>query len=355
MKYFSLCDLIQISVEDSYPWVDTLFINAGLATVSAEPFTQCDGNVTINKVKNLNLTGVRTIGDGAYIGDRVYVDEKFGVRFERLADKKIYLEVTQECNEWLMIAIELILLAQGKTLVHAAAVEKDGNVILMPSWGGVGKTATVCCFVEKHNWKLLGDDLIIVDGKSAIPFLKPFVIYPYHKKLFPQLFNQNKDAHIVKNLAISALMSKAIPTVKRLTRPFPRLLAYLRKHNPQSMRVSPRKIFREEQLSRGGKINQVVWLERCTDKEVKYIFSSVSEIASKACMVTSVELFADKLNSIFHMGGCGLFSYDETIGKMHNLIRDLIDGTDCNVFEIPTEITIDCVGDVIYSGIVEKD
>ncbi len=355
MTYYSLCGLIEISVSDNYPWSDTLFINAGLAAPSKAPFPKHNGKIRINKVSDLDLSDVRSIGDGAYIGNGIYIDEHYGVRFERRSDTEIILKVTQECNEWLMISIELLLLVQNKTLIHAAAVEKDGSVLLMPSWGGVGKTATVCRFVQDHGWRLLGDDLIIIDGDHAIPFLKPFVIYPYHKKLFPQLFESGSDTHIVKNLGVSAMMSKAIPTVKRLTRPFPRVLAYLRKHNPQSMRVSPMKIFSKDQLSAGGAISKVVWLERCAGKDIISRKCGPSEIASKACMVSSVELFAEKLSSVFHMGGCGLFSYDETIGKLHGLLNDLFCKIDRAVLEIPLEVPIDQVGNTVYENVIEND
>lgn len=351
MTYYLLQNLIEISVSDTYIWKDTLFINGGLAEISEHSSFGCQNKIVIEKISALNLSNVRCIGDRVYIGENTYVDEQYGVRLERISQNEIHLKVTQECNEWLVITIELLLLSQNMTLLHAAAIEKDGEVLLLPSWGGVGKTATVCRFIQNYGWKLLGDDLIIIKDNQAIPFLKPFVIYPYHRNLFPQLFTAYSDKHIVKNLKINALMSKAIPTVKRLTRPFPRILAFLRKHNPQSMRVFPQDLFTTEQLSEGGSIKKIVWIERCVDSKILFRKSNASEMASKSCMVSSVEIFADHLNSIFHMGGCGLFSYDETIGKMQNLIYSLSNCVECAVLEIPIDISIEKIGNIVHDTV----
>jgi len=225
--------------------------------------------------------------------------------------------------------------------------------LLMPSWGGVGKTATVCRFVRDYGWRLLGDDLIIIGEGRADSFLKPFVIYPYHKELFPEAF-EAKDNHTVKNLSVSNLMSKMIPTVKRLLRPFPRMLAYLRKHNPQSMRVPPQKLFEAEQLSGGGIPYKTVWLERITEDTLNFRTAEVSEVVSRAVTVTSNELFAEKLNAVFHLCGCGVFDYSETFGRMYGILNETFGNTECYILEIPTSVKITEVGQIIYDKLKDN-
>lgn len=345
MKYYAIGNLVGIAVHECYPWDDTLFIN-GVAKEGLEAFACCSQKIYIHYHTSLNMENVRSIGDGAHIGHDTYVDQKYGVRIEKKPDGWS-LNVTQECNEWLVIAVQLSLLATNHTWIHGAALEKDGKVLLLPSWGGVGKTATVCQYVRKYGWKLLGDDLIIVGESSVYPFLKPFVIYPYHKDLFPELFNSG-EKHIVKNLAISNLMSKMIPGVKRVLRAFPRVLAYLRKHNPQSMRVLPHKLFSADKLSEGGKLEQVIWLERVTANETSFSQIAKEEILSKMITVSSVELFASKLESVFHMCGCGVVRYDEVFGKMHDIVANVTNNIPCYLLEIPTEVSITQIGEMIH-------
>lgn len=353
MKYFSIYDLVGIQVCDEYPWVDTLFITHGIAKEGKAAYDACQRKVHIIFKKQLPMSDVRFIGEGAYIGDNVYVDEQYSVRIEKTSDKLIRLLVSQECNEWLVIAIQLSFLSCGYTLLHAAALEKGGQVLLLPSWGGVGKTATVCRFVREHGWRLLGDDLVVLGHGEVKPFLKPFVIYPYHKDLFPELFRSGEN-HTVKNLTVSSMMSRMIPGVKRMLRPFPRVLAYLRKHNPQSMRVSPRKIFTEEQISEGGVSMRMVWLERSMKTEVFYGQISAETLSSKAVTVSCVELFAEKLESVYHMCGCGMLQYGEVFGRMHKIIRDEAEKVQCDLLEIPSSVEITDVGEIIYQNLMTE-
>jgi hypothetical protein len=348
MKYFLLGNYIEVSVDDSYPWFDTLGVNSKICKKKKGPSENIGAYIQVEKVNTLSLKDVRSIGSGYYIGENIYVDKEYGVRLERIAKNRLKLQVTQECNEWISITMELMFLQQDKTLIHAAGLEKDNEVLLFPSWGGVGKTATVCRYVNEYGWRLLGDDLVLVDKDKAEPLLKPFVIYPYHKDLFPQIFASGSDKHIVKNIKVSNMMSKAIPTVKRLTRPFPRLLAFMRKHNPQSLRVSPYDLFYREQLSKGGKVKQIVWLERTTKDTVNLRKCQPEEIASKMATVSAGEIFAAKLDCVFQMIGCGMFSYNETFGKLYGISLEVCDGKECAILEIPQSIAIDKVAEVIY-------
>lgn len=352
MRYYAIYDLVGIRVADEYPWVDTLFITHGVAVEGQQAYEACRRKIDVVFEKKLPMEDVRFIGDGAYIGNDVYVDEQYGVRIER-SELGLTLRVSQECNEWLVIALQLSLLECGRTLIHAAALEKDGQVLLLPSWGGVGKTATVCRFVREHGWRLLGDDLVILGDGQVKPFLKPFVIYPYHKDLFPELFSSGEN-HTVKNLKVSNMMSRMIPGVKRMLRPFPRVLAYLRKHNPQSMRVAPTKIFTPEQISDGGKVYRMVWLERSMKSDVFFGRIDGAALASKAVSVSSVELFAAKLESVYHMCGCGMLSYDDVFARMHRIICTEAQKVGCELLEIPTSVHITEVGGIIYQNLIEE-
>ena len=354
MKYYSLNCLVGIGVDDTYPWHDTLFFNNNLSSKDPMVYNSCQAFIEVRYQKELDLSDVRWIGDNAYIGGGIYVDKGYGVRVERLGSDHIIMTVSQECNEWLIILLELSLISLGYTMIHGAAVEREGAVYLMPSWGGVGKTATVCEFVRNQGWKLLGDDLIIVREGFAMPFLKPFVIYPYHKDLFPEVF-KTADNYTIKNNWLSGLMSKAIPTVKRVLRPFPRVLAFLRKHNPQSTRVSPYVLFESSQLSDGGVPVYTVWLERSRKESVQYNSVDAQEIESKTVAVTLSELFAAKLNDFYQMCGCGLFNFDETMNRMYRIIDATFRNTSCSVLEIPASVSINHVGEIVYRQIMKDE
>ena len=150
MRYYAIYDLVGVAVSDTYPWHETLFIN-GVAKEGETDYNACRQKIRISYCREIPLEDLRFIGDGNYISPSAYADKEYGVRIEKLEDGW-NLIVAQECNEWLVIAMELALLATNHTWVHAAALEKDGDVLLLPSWGGVGKTATVCRYVRNYGW-----------------------------------------------------------------------------------------------------------------------------------------------------------------------------------------------------------
>jgi hypothetical protein len=347
----SINNLVGIAVDNSYPWIDTLFISTGVASLKEEDYEKCKAHILIKKTNKLNTSDCRDIGDEIFISHNALVDTRYGVRIDRNNSRNITLTVTQECNEWLTICLQLLLLELDCTLIHAAALEKNGEVVLLPSWGGVGKTATVMKMVSEGGWRLLGDDLVILNGNQVEPFLKPFVIYPYHQSLFPEIFMQHKGK-VVTNLKLSKMMSKSIPLAKKIMRPIPRLLAFARKYNPQSMRVSPMKIFKENELSTGGELKKVIWLERTVGEKTEYYQEDVERIVSKTASVSIMELLGDRITCVFSLYGSGVFDYHKTNIKMYDLIFSTYKNFNCYELDIPTSIPIHEVGNVVLKHVI---
>lgn len=338
---FSIEGIVGIDIDPNYRWTDTLFFNNEVASKDVSDYDSCKSYIKIVYTRALLTDDCREITDGLFIGENTIVDKKLGCRIER-NDNGYNFIVTQECNEWLIVCCQLLLLENGYTFVHAAGLEKCGNTLLLPSWGGVGKTATVVKMVREENWRLLGDDLIIIDTNgNAIPFLKPFVIYGYHQPLFPELFMRRKG--IIRNSFISDWLRKCIPTIKRVLRTVPNLLAYARKHNPHSMRINPSEIFAREQLSTGGKIDRVIWLERLPENNGAVDISD-KEIISKIASVTILELFSDRISAINIMCGCAMLRYEDLYIKMYDIISRALRGVKSTQLTIPTSVSIKDVG-----------
>lgn len=77
--------------------------------------------------------------------------------------------------------VQLALLNHGATFCHSSAIERDGQAILFPACGGVGKTSLMSRYVEQ-GWNFLADDLCTLDarGRATIHPL-PMHIYKYHE------------------------------------------------------------------------------------------------------------------------------------------------------------------------------
>lgn len=77
----------------------------------------------------------------------------------------------------------LKLLEKGVILLHAAGVAKDGAGFLLPAPGGTGKTTFSLALVN-HGFRLLGDDLVLVDTNARIvhPYARPLHLFTYNVK-----------------------------------------------------------------------------------------------------------------------------------------------------------------------------
>lgn len=73
------------------------------------------------------------------------------------------------------------LLEEDILFMHAGGVTKAGVGILLPAYGGTGKT-TLSMALLNQGHKLLGDDLLLVDVKQGVvhPYPRPLHIFTYN-------------------------------------------------------------------------------------------------------------------------------------------------------------------------------
>ncbi len=137
-------------------------------------------------------TAGRIVPGYCFFDDHIYVDTQ----------QEIAIRVTEGALDFwcslygvlsLPFLLQELLLQQDKTFVHAAAISVDGTGILLPAFGGVGKTAFVAQAVQDERVQILGDDLVILTRPGQLePYLRPFALYAYHQPLFPCFFAENQ-------------------------------------------------------------------------------------------------------------------------------------------------------------------
>ena len=59
-------------------------------------------------------------------------------------------------------------------MLHSAAVERSGRVLLLPAWPGSGKS-TLCAALVNHGWRLFSDEfgLVRTDDGQLVPLPRP--------------------------------------------------------------------------------------------------------------------------------------------------------------------------------------
>src|SRR5690606_11204445 len=182
-------NLIELHIDPTFPWAaDWKDYISDLSVLCAQDDQPVQSSFQVMYEAAFSTETMRDMGESFYIQHDRVLDSKYGTLLENSNDNALVLKANKPALEWLTWGTQLALLRAGAALVHCAAVEKDGRAILFPSWGGVGKTALVTEFVRSMGYKLLGDDLAIVDSVGTCFGLpKAMVLYAYHRPLFPEI------------------------------------------------------------------------------------------------------------------------------------------------------------------------
>lgn len=88
----------------------------------------------------------------------------------------------------LLPSLQVAFGARG-SFVHAAAVcGPEDACLLLPAWGGVGKTSSLLELSLRHGWGILADDLALIDRQGTVhPFIRTVNVLDYNVTDFPVL------------------------------------------------------------------------------------------------------------------------------------------------------------------------
>jgi GTPase SAR1 family protein len=97
---------------------------------------------------------------------------------------------TGRLEDLLLISLAPFLREQGYYLLHAAAVSRNGQALLLVGPSGSGKTTT-CLNLVQHGWQLLANDVVMVGRREgrvyAFPLPDKITIRPKTLTLLPLL------------------------------------------------------------------------------------------------------------------------------------------------------------------------
>jgi hypothetical protein len=199
--------------------------------------------------------------------------------------------------------VQLTLLNHGATFCHASAIERDGEAILFPACGGVGKTSLMSRYVEQ-GWNFLADDLCTLDarGRASIHPL-PMHIYKYH---------EIQAAGLVRKM-----LERSTPWDRRLWN----ICGTIKKPDEMVRWVKPGHIFGEQRLSRGGQVAKVFRLRRSHRADA---FQHEELEPSDVAAAIASNLF-DEIRSPPHLavavGSCLRLDFVPEVGTMYDQIR----------------------------------
>ena len=245
------------------------------------------------------------------------------------------------------LIVQLALIRQGKTLVHSAAISINGNSILFPALGGVGKTTIVSHAMQKGGF-LYGDDMNIIDRDATLyPYPIDFSVYDYHYDLLG----------IEKRLSrkISLLCSKFL----KVFDDFP-VLSWLTKrvrgkYFPECENISPIKIYGSDCVATSCSVRKFIFLGRhlrCRDQLLENIMSN--EIA--ADRITSVLLseWKDSLGFLqIYSTFSEAFSYVDMCNTIHSIAFEAVSRAEKSDISVASSITNQEYIEVLWENVLQ--
>ncbi len=194
MKYYQIHDFINFSIQNNSNFLKKLIDTTKVSFENYEVESiigDCDFKVEIGPFKS-NQNGRKILDDNYHINKNfLFLSDKW--KFSKwkieIHDLETFPIIKIQTNTAGAVAkplniveffIQYKLLQQSYSTIHAAGLEKNGNVILLPGTSGGGKT-TISLSLTELGYNYLGDNYIIIHHNKAFSYLTPLNIFYYNR------------------------------------------------------------------------------------------------------------------------------------------------------------------------------
>ena len=222
--------------------------------------------------------------------------------------------------------IQWLLLRRQHCFIHGASVAVKGRGILLPSWGGAGKTSAIVCLLkEVPETGFLGDDYTILapDGR-LLSFPKAFFIYPYHRELFPHLFKARHKPLIPR--ALSSVVERVRTVVRPTIMAFPRLENFARRFTPEHMQVPARTVLPDAEFVDAVPLSSILFLERYSGDRTCIDELSPREVTSRLIGNWYYEQGRCARDLLLGAAGTAVMDFETYFSGMSSVINAALDG-----------------------------
>lgn len=265
------------------------------------------------------------------IGEHCFGGESYLFTSQHAYIKKYKLHLVNKGNAYVlagkrdllpfvMPVIQSLLLDKQHSFVHGAAVAIKGQGILLPGWGGTGKTSAIICLLkEVPDTTFLSDDYTIVSARGRLlSFPKAFFIYPYHRGLFAHLF---KARH--KPL-VPAFLSGLLERVRTLVRPavmaMPRFESLARRITPEHMQVPARTALPDAVFVDDVPLEKVLFVDRYSGEKPTIEELTLSEAKRRLIGNWNYEQGRCGLDLVLGAGGTGVLDLEAYYSRMADVL-----------------------------------
>jgi hypothetical protein len=242
--------------------------------------------------------------------------------------------------------IDELTTMSGAAMIHATTVEIGGQGILMPAWGGVGKTSTMAKVLKHSDCRFMGDDwgFLTSDGE-LLGYAKPMFIKPHHRPIYPHLFTGRRKPLIPSRLSrpIGRLTTLVHPVVTKA----PAIAAVIRRWSPEHKMVTPAQAFPDIDVSTKAPLRAAIFVERYDGDVVELEPRNSDWMLNRLVGNFYCELPQQSRDVITALSATGMAPMHTTFSAKAEVVRKGIDGIACHLLRVPAEWTADRASDVI--------
>ena len=268
--------------------------------------------------------------------------------FERYAvtyDGHCLTEYTDAANRATNMWLQFLLLAQGKSLVHSAGIEIAGRNYIFPAFGGAGKSLLVGALRHRSDFKLFGDDFVIVDDSSTMhAYLTDISMYHYHLKFFPELTGSPYHQYLERYNTAERFYSSC-PGGKVLRRVASIATRRARKKrifpgvnwNLDYVKVPVSCVIPPSHLGKSAPLDAAIYLSRTTDTDFRIERISAEDLVNRIRSVLAVE-FRYSSAYLSFMGAFGCCNPSALSRREEEILTKCFDGLDCYHVIVPQSL-----------------
>ncbi|MCQ9163353.1 MULTISPECIES: hypothetical protein [unclassified Arthrobacter] len=246
--------------------------------------------------------------------------------------------------------LDRLCVLNDAAMVHAAIVNYRGSGVLMPAWGGVGKTSTVAKLVKIDGVQFMADDwaFLRADG-TVLGYAKPMFIKAHHQPIYPQLFEGPRKPLVPKGL--TKPLERASTIVHPVIVRYPRTAAFTRHWSPEHRMVQPEQAFGAGNIATEAPTRVAMFLERHSGADAVLEPRSAEWMTTRIVGNFHTELPGVSRSLIEALGATGLVPLESYFADKARIVRRGLGSIPCHVLKIPAAWSADRTSDHVTATV----
>ena len=266
-----------------------------------------------------------------------YSDNYLNIPDERFCFNFIDKPLVMYCDNYripLKFAVELILLNEGYSFMHSAAVEYTGKNYLFPAFGGIGKTTTVAAIVYSGG-KLFGDDLNIVNERKILSCPIDFAVYPYHLDIL-KIKNKKIEFEFKKTKILDNITNNLKGYNVRVIKLIELIINSIK---TPYVNVPPKRIFGENCIVEKGQIDEIYYLCRVENNLPEITVERIDpDNLADLCSNILLQEWHGSMSILYTYSGLSTFSLNSLFSKIKNIFGRTFMHYECYQIKIPNDL-----------------